>query len=391
MKWHLEHKGHRNLFVRGLASLGNALLTGCVLGHGIDIPHQSLFFVFQLASASTLLIQWRTARPSMFLWRGCSSLLMAIISFHLSVCGQRWPGDGCVDVAWTDIRQVFRILHVFNSLQLVLNGLSCFLQYRYPHRMFASHGNEQLFYRGCIQATGVPINMLRGILKISMLTGTKYERLPFEVAVNFLRAFVTIPFSSGSLFNQWWYTQKGSTGHPTSDAHERLFDPEIDCPIERVQVSIMEAHGLRKADLLSDSDPFCICEVLGRPESAWRTACKQNTHDPVWNEIQELVLYRKHDSLVFSIYDYDGRFCCISERSDFLGKATLKSEQFHPAGFDGVLQLEHAGKNQQATVKVRVKLLDFDGSTVPDTIQFGMEIDADPLPKAEEDLANSGS
>merc|ERR1712129_79916 len=188
--------------------------------------------------------------------------------------------------------------------------------------------------------------------------GTEYERLPVEVAVNFVRAFVTIPISSSSLFSQWWYTQKGSTGHPTSDAWERLADPDIDCPIERVQVSIVEAHGLPKADILSDSDPYCVCEVLGKPESTWQTAWKQNTHDPVWNETQELVSYRKHDSLEFSVYDYDERFWCISEGKDFLGKATLESDQFHPAGFDGVLQLEHARNRQQATVKVTVKLLD---------------------------------
>merc|ERR1712045_998304 len=114
----------------------------------------------------------------------------------------------------TDTRLVFRILHIVAALRMVLNGSSLFLQYRYPHRMFASHGNEQLFYRGCIQATGVPINIIRGALKISILTGTEYERLPVEVAVNFVRAFVTIPISSGSLLNQWWCTKKGATGHP---------------------------------------------------------------------------------------------------------------------------------------------------------------------------------
>eukprot|EP00419_Tripos_fusus_P067607 CAMPEP_0172932542 /NCGR_PEP_ID=MMETSP1075-20121228/220052_1 /TAXON_ID=2916 /ORGANISM="Ceratium fusus, Strain PA161109" /LENGTH=296 /DNA_ID=CAMNT_0013793869 /DNA_START=476 /DNA_END=1367 /DNA_ORIENTATION=+ len=283
--------------------------------------------------------------------------------------------------------------------------------------------------------------MLRGILKISMLTGTEYERLPFEVAVNFVRAFVTIPFSSGSLFNQWWYTQKGSTGHPTSDAHERLFDPAINCPKERVlvsiveahglrradimsdsdpycvcevledqsrpgrkervHVSIVEAHGLRKADIMSDSDPYCVCEVLGRPESTWKTAWKQNTQNPVWNELQELVTYRKHDSLVFSIYDYDEGFWCISERKDFLGKATLKSDQFHPDGFDGVLQLANARKHQQATIKVAVQVLDSLVTTkpsvqtkpiqpMPDTefndTEFKTVIDADSLPQAKDDL-----
>jgi len=355
---HLAHKGHRNLLIRGLATLGNAILTGVVLGYGIDIPHQSLFLICQLGSAATLIFQWRTGRPSMFVCRGFCSFLTAIIGAHVAVCGRRWPGEECDDKGWTDIRLVFRILHIAAALRMTMNGTSLFLQFRYPHRMFLSHGNEQLFYRGCIQATGVPINIMRGVLKVSILTGTEFERLPVEVAVNFIRAFVTIPISSGSLFSQWWYTSKGSTGHPTSDAYERLLDPTIDCPMERVQVSIVEARGLRKADLLSDSDPFCVCQVLGRPESTWQTAWKQNTHDPEWNEMRELVTYRKQDSIEFSVYDYDDGFWCIADSKDFLGKATLKSDQFHPAGFHGVLPLEGAGKGKQSTIKVIVELLD---------------------------------
>jgi len=225
------------------------------------------------------------------------------------------------------------------------------------------------------------------------------------VAVNFVRAFVTIPFSSGSLFSQWWYTSKGSTGHPVSDAYERLLDPTIDCPMERVQVSIVEAHDLRRADILSDSDPFCVCHVVGRPESTWQTPRKQNTLDPVWNEMRELVAYRKHDSLEFSVWDHDGAWC-VAPSKDFLGKARLKSDQFHPAGFHGELPLEGSGKRPgsgKSTIKVIVKLLDsseqpgfLDSSEEPSMQEQSIQpvpatkpkriIDIDSLPQTEDPL-----
>lgn len=363
----LAAKGHRNVGYRSGLVFTNAMLTSVLIAFDIAVPLQSPLIMLQLFSSLTLYVQWKTGRPSMFIYRGCSSLVQASIMFYGSACGRRWPNEDCSVSAWTnDITQPLRILSVIAALRQVANGISLFLHWKYPHRMFAGRGNEQLFWRGSIQLTGVPIHICRAVYKLTVLPGTKYELPHVEIVMNFLRAFGPLLFSSITLFNQWYCTSKGLTGNPVSDAWERDMDPASASVDEKVRVTIISASGLRKADLMSLSDPYCICKVEGRPESTWRTSVQKNNLSPIWNESCILYKYRKEDDITFSVYDSDALFCTrcqyINKSDDYLGTITLASADFHPHGYAGELPLKDAGAGIHATLKVAIEFVDDDVS-----------------------------
>lgn len=131
-------------------------------------------------------------------------------------------------------------------------------------------------------------------------------------------------------------------------------DPEPPPTWERkpLQVIVVSARGLRNADwgpFNGKSDPYCICEIKNKPLSKTVTQVIDNNLNPVWNYEITFADYDFGDSLTFTVWDQD-----IGKRDDFLGFATLESEQFHPGGFDGELQLQNAGKGISAFIKARV-------------------------------------
>ena len=84
--------------------------------------------------------------------------------------------------------------------------------------MFRGHGNEQLFYRGCVQFWGVPLGFVYAGFKLSF-RGTEFARDDVEIVIDVLRTpFVAI--SATSLIHQWWVTGQSNTGHPLSDLYE---------------------------------------------------------------------------------------------------------------------------------------------------------------------------
>merc|ERR1712196_300186 len=103
---------------------------------------------FQLMASATLVNQWRSGNPKMFVFRSFASFGRAIVLAHLAACGRRAPWEACDSEGWSDERFPFRILHCAATLRMLLNGCSLVCQYKFPHRMFWGHGNEQLFYRG---------------------------------------------------------------------------------------------------------------------------------------------------------------------------------------------------------------------------------------------------
>jgi len=233
--------------------------------------------------------------------------------------------------------------------------------------MFLGHGNVQLFIRGSIQATGVPIHFARFFYKSVEFAGTAYSGDPLDYTANFLNACLLIPISSWSLFHQWKHTSAGSTGHPASDAFERDNDPNVDNREERIKVTIINAKGLRKADLNGKSDPYCICSVSGRPESKFQTNVIPKTLDPEWNESGELPLYRAHDSLDFVVRDHDEVAkapCCkfFDDGDDLLGTVTLTAADLHPNGFEGEVNLTHCGRHKHAVLTLKIEFL---GSAEP--------------------------
>mmetsp|Transcript_134870 Transcript_134870/g.247866 ORF Transcript_134870/g.247866 Transcript_134870/m.247866 type:complete len:350 (-) Transcript_134870:48-1097(-) len=210
------HKGHRNLFIRGCCAACQMLIS-IWLAQNSEPTY--VVAVFQGIGSLTLFMQWRKGNPLMFLARGCCSWALCFVSIYAASCGSRkWPGD-CGQKAWRDDRVILRILHIIAAVRVFANGLSLFCQFMFPHRMFLGHGNEQLFYRGCIQATGVIIHIARFVRKTAQSDQFKQPRE--DLIGHWLRTLF-IAISSWSLFHQWWHTGAGHTGHPLSDAWENL-------------------------------------------------------------------------------------------------------------------------------------------------------------------------
>eukprot|EP00401_Gymnodinium_catenatum_P016364 CAMPEP_0117620094 /NCGR_PEP_ID=MMETSP0784-20121206/86953_1 /TAXON_ID=39447 /ORGANISM="" /LENGTH=517 /DNA_ID=CAMNT_0005424001 /DNA_START=1 /DNA_END=1554 /DNA_ORIENTATION=- len=202
-------KGHRNLGIRGAVAACQAFLTLINALYLNDLTHTIPTAIFQLISSVSLLTQWRTANPKMFLIRACASWMHCILSLHGASCGRTPPWEDCDDAAWTDIRRPLRVLNLISAIRFLLNGLSLTCQYYFPKRGVGVRGNEQLFYRGIVQGTGIPLNFTKAMLKIGELHGTPYERSVIEIGTDFVRGFILIPIASWSLLNQWVATGVG--------------------------------------------------------------------------------------------------------------------------------------------------------------------------------------
>lgn len=57
------------------------------------------------------------------------------------------------------------------------------------------------------------------------------------------------------------------------------------CPTGMLTVVLLEARGLPKADIFSNSDPFCVLSLSPTfSEESQKSKSKIDTNDPVWNE-----------------------------------------------------------------------------------------------------------
>lgn len=123
--------------------------------------------------------------------------------------------------------------------------------------------------------------------------------------------------------------------------------------IIELTVTIFSALGLRDEDVVGRSDPFCECEIVGRPETKFQTRVVENTVNPMWNCEREMPRYKKGDDLVFTVYDKEARGAVR------IGSAVLSNPEFHPNGFDGELVLADAARRAVAVLRVRVQIPQF--------------------------------
>merc|ERR1719343_1120491 len=130
----------------------------------------------------------------------------------------------------------------------------------------------------------------------------------------------------------------------TEEGEEKTVDLEN---IVVVRVEVVRANDLRNADIVTKSDPYVNCEIVGRPGQA-KSYYVQDNLNPVWNFEADLVGFREGDALKFDIFDFDMSI----KKDDFLGTATLECEKFLEQGFYGALPL--TGKYAQGTLIVRV-------------------------------------
>jgi len=125
------------------------------------------------------------------------------------------------------------------------------------------------------------------------------------------------------------------------------------CPLK---VTMVSARGLRQADWgilgFGNPNPFCKCEIQGKPQAKIKTSVEKKTMEPSWGHESDFPDYVHGDVLMFTVWDKDRL-----KSDDLLGKAYLACGQFIEAGFDGELRLAEAGKDIQAFVRVKVQTL----------------------------------
>jgi len=133
--------------------------------------------------------------------------------------------------------------------------------------------------------------------------------------------------------------EQGACGHNAPpDAVGQGSHATFGSQVKRLRVVINNAEGLRNADWMGKSDPYCVCEVPGKPYTKFKTEVRSNTLEPVWNKQCDFD-YTPGDLLEFSVFDKD----IWPKSDDFLGRARLPAEHFYPNGFDGDLPLDDQG------------------------------------------------
>lgn len=116
----------------------------------------------------------------------------------------------------------------------------------------------------------------------------------------------------------------------------------------QLNVRIISATGLRNADWLGVSDPYCICSIRGKDWSC-RTPAERGTLDPEWKFFSPVVGYEEGDVLEFTIWDEN-----TARRDVVLGRASIESKKFHKYGWKGDLLLTDTGHDKVANLKVKI-------------------------------------
>lgn len=159
----------------------------------------------------------------------------------------------------------------------------------------------------------------------------------------------------------------------------------------KLKISIISAANLRAADInligTAKSDPYCICSLLGRPDTQIKTETVMKSLDPVWNFEGVIDNVKFGDSLFFKVMDYDA----IGD-DDLLGDLTLSFNQFHPGGIDEDVTLNAETKPGKlpATIKLRI-FAERIHLPISDTRCFVSVLRAEGLRGADRNLLSSAS
>lgn len=122
--------------------------------------------------------------------------------------------------------------------------------------------------------------------------------------------------------------------------------------LQFLKVRIIGASALHDPDWITKGnacDPYCVCEIAGKPDSKVQTEIIYEELSPVWNFEAGIVDYEPGDSLIFSLYDEPDGCMTIP-----LGRLTIASEQFYPDGFRGRLPLSEVGESVKAYLRLEL-------------------------------------
>jgi len=202
-QWFEAHRGHNQLGIRGCLVLLQAVLTASLMLRVEVFAELPVTLACQLVTSLSLLIHWRTGYSGCFVLRACMSFVRCVNCLYWSICGRVWLSERCEVEGWWDVREPLRILHVAAAVRQLANGISLMLQHHGPQcGVSERRGHPQLLYRGIIRCTGVFVQFPLGVVKLTALEATRFERDPWEVVVNFSRSIVAV-LESFSLWEQW--------------------------------------------------------------------------------------------------------------------------------------------------------------------------------------------
>ena len=70
-------------------------------------------------------------------------------------------------------------------------------------------------------------------------------------------------------------------------------------------IKIIRGSNIQAMDNNGSSDPYCLLEFIGIPESVKKTRIIENSLNPFWDEFFQLEIKSLHDIFRISLYDYD--------------------------------------------------------------------------------------
>jgi Ca2+-dependent lipid-binding protein len=130
--------------------------------------------------------------------------------------------------------------------------------------------------------------------------------------------------------------------HKASPAELKRFDTIV-------KLTVLEAHGLAKADLLGKSDPFCIVKWEGK--EVGRTKVLPKTLDPVWGEDGSFSVEQTGNAmdglLTLELWDMNG-----DKQGSFLGQVVLKGADLRTPT-DGSAQFDLQPRPNASKAEVR--------------------------------------
>jgi hypothetical protein len=150
---------------------------------------------------------------------------------------------------------------------------------------------------------------------------------------------VVVPTVDAGMERPGWRPARDRRGVSAGKTQDKKAGPEQKWPphgSKAIDIKIVRAAKLPKADRSGHSDPYATCHIPGKPKSKVKTRVVEDTEDPVWDEELTLQGWMKGESLVFSVFDYD-----LVGADDKLATIQLPMSEFYPSPYEGTLTLQN--------------------------------------------------
>lgn len=116
-----------------------------------------------------------------------------------------------------------------------------------------------------------------------------------------------------------------------------------------LKFKIVSAKGLPSFVIGGLSDPYCICELVGKPRTRVRSPTIFKSLNPVWNFNVEFDHFTEDDAIKFSIYDADDL-----KDDDFMAIQSIHSKDLLHGGRSQEILLTSAKQGTKATLKIEI-------------------------------------